>query len=141
VPRENTVDEVSVRSEIAHDSKPARVALSSIHVIGRNLAPCRWLRPYREHMAAMALDYGGWAWDTDFNEISRPCLRRVELEVEMSLDDDDDWFARGTSEHALQTLALDADDLYPPDARARFPVPIMIGVGVAFVATVTQLWT
>jgi hypothetical protein len=65
----------------------------------------------------VALDYGGWSWDTQFNEISRPCLRRLELEVEISIEDhDDDWFARGTSEHALQAIALDGDDYYVPDA-------------------------
>lgn len=69
----------------------------------------------------VAVDYGGWAWDTEFNEISRPCLRRVELEVEMSFDDHDAWFSE----------ALEA--AYLPEVR--FPWELVAGVAVLAVAT------
>jgi len=71
-------------------------------------------------MAAVAFDYGGWAWDVDFNEISRPCLRKVELEVDLSLELDDEWFVQEVEED------------YLPDAR--FPWPTAVGVAAIALA-------
>lgn len=75
--------------------------------------------------------YGGWDWDPEFDEISRPCLRHTELEVEIVMDaqDEDAWFAAGTSEHALQTIALACDDAYLPEERS-LKKPLLIGAGV-----------
>ena len=77
----------------------------------------------------------------DFAELERPCLRHLDLEVELQLDDgelqlDDPWFASGELEVSrardlisLDNVAID-DEVYLPEPRSH-RVSIAIGVGLA----------
>ncbi len=76
------------------------------------------------------------AFDDGFAELWRPCLRHVELEVDMELVDPelaDPWFANGeTVERAVALISL-GDDEYLPEPRS-YRLPIAVGVGIAAAA-------
>ena len=83
-------------------------------------------------------------FEGDLLELARPCLRHVDLEVDivMANDDfDDAWFAAGDVELAADTIGFgDGDELYLPEPR-RVRIPVTIGVAFAALAVVLFIAT